>query len=67
MKRSRIVIDDALIEKAMEVTQAKSKREAVQIALEQMVKKPSLASSLDKLRGTLIWTGNLNKMRGRRV
>ena len=67
MKRTNIVIDEDLIEKAMEITHAKSKREAVQIALEQMVKKSSLASALQKLRGQLEWTGDLNKMRRRRI
>ena len=67
MKRTNIVIDEDLIEKAMEITHAKSKREAVHIALEQIVKKSSLASALPKLRGQLEWTGDLNKLRRRRV
>ena len=67
MKRTNIVIDEELIKKAMEITQAKSRREVVQLALEQMVKKSSLASALQQLRGHLEWTGNLNKMRRRRV
>ena len=67
MKRTNIVIDEELIEKAMEITHARSKREVVQMALEQMVKKSSLASSLERLRGNLDWNGNLNKMRRKRL
>jgi Arc/MetJ family transcription regulator len=67
MKRTNIVIDEDLIEKAMEITHARSKREAVQMALEQVVKKSSLASALERLRGNLDWAGNINKMRRRRI
>jgi Arc/MetJ family transcription regulator len=67
MKRTNIVIDEELIEKAMEITHARSKREVVQMALEQMVKKSSLASALKRLRGNLNWTGNVSKMRRRRI
>ena len=67
MKRTNIVIDEKLIEKAMEITHAQSKREVVQIALEEIVKKSSLSSALHKLRGQLAWSGNLNKIRRRRA
>jgi Arc/MetJ family transcription regulator len=60
-----VVIDEKLIARVMEITHAKSKREAIQIALEQIAKKSSFATALKKIKGQLEWSGDLNKMRRR--
>ena len=63
MARTNIDIDDALIRKAIRMTGARSKREAVDIALRRLVEKGSLYRALRKLRGKLPWEGDLNRWR----
>ena len=42
MGRTNIVIDDALVEKAMRLTGARTKREVVDLALRRLVEKGDL-------------------------
>ena len=49
MGRTNIEIDDALVEKARRLTGAKSKREAVDIALRRLVQKGSLYRALRRM------------------
>jgi Arc/MetJ family transcription regulator len=67
MGRTNIVLDDKLVQKAVELTGARSKREAVDIALRQLVEKDSLYQSLKRLRGKLTWKGNLDGWRRKRT
>lgn len=67
MARTNIVLDDVLIDKAMKLTGAGTKREAVDIALRELVKRKSLYRGLLKLRGKLHWDGDLDVLRGSRV
>lgn len=67
MGRTNIVIDEELIQKAIEITGARSRREAIDIALRRLVDKDSLYQSLRRLSGKLNWEGNLNEWRKRRV
>ena len=51
MGRTNIVLDDELIEKAMEVTGARSKREAVDVALRRLVRDADVLAGLSSMRG----------------
>jgi Arc/MetJ family transcription regulator len=67
MGRTNIVIDEKLIQKAVEVTGARSRREAVDIALRHLVDKDSLYHSMRRISGKLKWEGNLHEWRKRRT
>ena len=67
MGRTNIVLDDALIAKAMRVTGARSKREAVDIALKSLVQQRETYARLRALRGRLHWEGDLKSLRRNRV
>lgn len=58
MARMNIDIDEKLIQKAMQLTGARSKREAVEIALRRLVEKGTLYSAIRKLREKLEWSGD---------
>lgn len=51
MGRTNIVLDDSLIGKAMEITGARSKREAVNLALRRLVGDLEVRQSLRQMRG----------------
>jgi Arc/MetJ family transcription regulator len=67
MGRTNIEIDDVLVEKARRLTGAKSKREAVDIALRRLVQKGSLYRALRRLRGKLAWEGDVDSWRSART
>lgn len=60
--RTNIVIDDELMNDAMRLTGAKTKREAVELALKSLIaiKKQE---KIKGFRGKLKWEGNLDNMR----
>ena len=60
--RTNIFIDDDLMAEAMEALGAKSKREAVDMALRKAVLARKQLKAWDALRGTG-WDGNLGDMR----
>ena len=60
MGRTNIEIDDSLVERAMRLTGARSKREAVDIALRRLVEKGTLYRALRRLRGRLPWQGDVD-------
>jgi len=64
--RTNIVLDDALIKQAMQVSGAKTKREAVDRALREMVARRPVYRALRKLKGKLPWDGDVRTRRGRR-
>lgn len=67
MSRTNIVLDDALIKQAMQVSGAKTKREAVDRALREMVARGPVYRALRKLKGQLPWEGDVQSWRrGRR-
>jgi Arc/MetJ family transcription regulator len=66
MGRTNIVLDDALIKQAMRVSGAKTKREAVDRALREMVARQAVYRALRKLRGELPWDGDVATWRRRR-
>jgi Arc/MetJ family transcription regulator len=67
MGRTNIELDDELVEEAMELTGARSKREVVDIALRRLVDKGSLYRSIRKLRGKLDWEGDVDAWRSSRT
>jgi Arc/MetJ family transcription regulator len=66
MARTTIDLDGALVDKAMRLTGAKSKREAVDIALRRLVQKGSVHRALRRLRGELPWDGGILSSRSAR-
>ena len=67
MARTNIVLDDRLIAKAMRVTGARSKREAVDVALRMLVQQRETYAGLRALRGRLHWEGDVSAGRRNRV
>lgn len=63
MARTNIEIDDALIEEAMRLTDVRTKREVVDIALRRLVEKGSLYRAIRRLRGELEWKGDVGSWR----
>lgn len=60
--RTNIVIDDDLMNDAIRLTGAKTKREAVELALKSLIELKK-QEQLRKFRGKLKWLGNLDDMR----
>ncbi len=60
--RTNIVIDDELMQQALELTGARTKREVVELGLETLVRLKR-QERLRTLRGALRWEGNLDAMR----
>jgi Arc/MetJ family transcription regulator len=60
--RTNIVIDDRLMARAMRLSGAATKREAVQQGLELLVR-IKRQQKIRSLRGKLHWEGNLDEMR----
>lgn len=60
--RTNIDIDDDLMNRAIKLSNSKSKKEVVTLALKQLI--ASLKrKELTKLRGKVKWEGDLNQMR----
>ncbi len=66
MGRTNIVLDNGLIKQAMQVSGAKTKRQAVDRALRELVARRSVYQALRKLRGKLPWDGDVRSWRRRR-
>ena len=60
--RTNIVIDDALMKEALKATGLKTKKEAVELGLQTLVRLNRQAS-IRKFRGKLAWDGNLRESR----
>ena len=67
MARTNIEVDDILMAKAMRLTGARTKREAVDIALRRLVAKGSLYRAVRRLRGKVAWEGDVDAWRGART
>ena len=63
MGRTNIVLDDDLVKEAMRVTGAKTKRQAVDRALRELVSRGSVYRALRKLKGKMPWDGDLDAWR----
>jgi Arc/MetJ family transcription regulator len=64
--RTNIVLDDELIKQAMRVSGARTKREAVDRALRELVARASVYRALRKLKGKLPWDGDVDTWRRHR-
>ncbi len=64
--RTNIEIEDELIDEGLEYTGLKTKRELVDYALKELVKRKKKKAMLE-LEGKLHWEGNLDQMRGSRL
>ena len=60
--RTNIVIDDALIEEAMKLSHSKTKKQVVELALENLIKYLK-RQDMRLLFGKIKWEGNLEEMR----
>jgi Arc/MetJ family transcription regulator len=67
MGRTNIELDDQLVERAMELTGARTKSEVVEIALRQLVEEERLYRSIRDLRGELRWEGDIDAWRSGRT
>lgn len=65
MSRTNIDLDDTLVHKALKMTGAKTKRELVHRALEDLVRKEYRKGIL-KFEGKIRWEGSLEEMRKNR-
>ena len=64
--RTNIVLDDALIERARQLTGIKTKRKVIQEALRTLIQLRE-QSEIRQLRGKLKWEGNLDEQRKSRL
>jgi Arc/MetJ family transcription regulator len=62
MKRTNLVLDEALLEEATRVSGQKTYSAAVQLALRDFVRR-ARARQLLELRGSGLWEGDLSEMR----
>ena len=66
MLRTNIELDEKLVNEAMKLTHKKTKKELVNYALEELVKRLKRKQLLD-LEGKLEWTGDLGEIRKSRA
>ena len=66
MLRTNIELDEKLVKEAMKLTRKKTKKELVNYALQELVRKVKRKKLLD-LEGKVEWTGDLGKMRKSRT
>lgn len=64
--RTNIELDEDLIQRGMELSGVRTKRELVDLALREFVRKKDQKKILE-LRGRIHWQGDLNEMRCTRV
>jgi Arc/MetJ family transcription regulator len=62
MSRTNINLDDNLVRKGMQITGLRTKRELVDLALKELVRKEDQKSILS-LEGTIRWEGSLDHLR----
>jgi Arc/MetJ family transcription regulator len=63
MGRTNIVLDERLVSQAMRVSGAKTKRQAVDLALRELVARRRVYQALRRLRGKLPWEGDVGAWR----
>lgn len=66
MLRTNIELDEALVDEAMRLTQIRTKKELVNYAIRELIRKTKTKKLLD-LEGRVEWTGNLAEMRKSRL
>lgn len=63
--RTNVVLDDKLVKEAMKLTGKRTKRELIDYALQELVRRQKRLALLD-LRGKLKWEGDLDEMKATR-
>ncbi len=63
MSRTNIVIDNELLAQAMRMTGAKTKRQAVEVALKRLVNQETVFEALRSMRGEAPWRGEIENWR----
>lgn len=63
--RTNIVLNDKLVKEGMKITKVKTKKELVNLALEELVARRKRKALL-RLEGKIKWEGNLDEMRRNR-
>lgn len=66
MLRTNIELDEKIVAEALRLTRKKTKKEVVNFALEELVRKIKRKKILG-LEGKVKWTGNLDEMRKSRA
>jgi Arc/MetJ family transcription regulator len=66
MKRTNIVIDESLVKTALKATGLKTRRELVDYALRELLRRESQKKILE-LKGKVTWQGDIKAMRKGRV
>ncbi len=62
MGRTNVVVDDALFEEGFRLTKCKTKKELINTAIEELIKKEKRKRLL-RLEGAVKWEGDLSEMR----
>ncbi len=60
--RTNVEIEDSLIAKAMHLVNARTKKETIALALEELIRSAKRKKFL-LLKGNVLWKGDLNSMR----
>jgi Arc/MetJ family transcription regulator len=63
MKRTNVVLDEALLEEAVRVSGERTYSRTIERALHEMVRRAK-ARAIDQLAGSGLWQGQLAEMRG---
>ncbi len=66
MSRTNIELDDKILKEALKLTHIKTKKDVVNYALGELVRKIRRKKMLE-LEGKVKWEGNLNEMRTSRI
>jgi len=66
MGRTNIVLDERLVKQAMQLSSAKTKRQAVDLALRELVARGTVYRALRRLKGKLPWEGDVRAWRRER-
>lgn len=64
--RTNIVLDEKLVQRAKKITGLKTKRDLVEFALSEIVRRHELLKLLE-LEGSIDWEGDLKEMRRERI
>lgn len=62
MKRTNIVLDEALVKEALKLSGIKTRREVVDAALQMLVRQKKQVRMIQRLKG-IGWEGDLDQMR----
>ncbi|MEP7269590.1 MAG: type II toxin-antitoxin system VapB family antitoxin [Saprospiraceae bacterium] len=60
--RTNIDIDDKILEEAMKISHAATKKDTIHLALIELIRREKM-KKLSKLYGSKLWEGNLSRMR----